>query len=65
MPASEFVPATGMQPASGAGLHFLRGSPSALTLPSVAVMAAPNAVNDLRQQHGFHVYENDFYWNAE
>jgi hypothetical protein len=65
MHTSELVPTTGMQSASGAGLHYLRGEPCALTLPSVAAMAAPNAVNDLRQQHGLHVYENDFYWNAE
>jgi len=65
MHTSELVPTTGMQSASGAGLHYLRGEPCALTLPSVAAMAAPNAVNDLRQQHGLHVYEDDFYWNAE
>jgi len=65
MHTSELGPTTGMQSASGAGLHYLRGEPCARTLPSVAAMAAPNAVNDLRQQHGLHVYENDFYWNAE
>ena len=65
MSTSELGPTTGMQSASGAGLHYLRGAPYALPLPSVAAMAAPNAVNDLRQQHGIHVYEDELYWNAE
>ena len=64
MPAYDPVHTTGMQSASWVGLHYLRSAPSALPLPSVTAMAAPNAVNDLRKQHGLHVYEDDFYWDG-
>ena len=64
MRAYDPVHTTGMQSASGVWLHYLRSAPSALPLPSVTAMAAPNAVNDLRKQHGLHVYEDDFYWDG-
>ena len=78
MPASEFVPAPGMQPASGADLHYLCDSPmmpmhalmpmhapSDMTLLNVAVMTEPNDANDFYQRHGVHVFEGDSYWPAD